>query len=378
MENKYSSKYLIETGIGLQDVDGLKNSLYFLSQADRYVKGEISLDELDKIISSYYENKPNEDERTEEADIVSNRIAQIISDDSFTFTVGQLVSIHKRLFEGVFGHAGKLRDYNFIKKEWVLDGRSVIYGDYHELKNTLEYDFETERNFKYADLSDDKVIEHLATFISNLWQIHAFQEGNTRTTAVFFIKYLRSLGYDITNDVFAKNAWYFDSPVDSKSQYETFVTQELREYVEANFPTINDPAHRAITGLSMGGHGALWLGWRHPEIYGSCGSMSGAVDIMTLKDRFDLDKCLGKYAQNAESWKSHSVMSLVPDLKNGQNIIIDDGAQDFLIKENRALHAALDKKGIKHQYSERPGKHAWNYWVTSLKQHLDYFSKCFK
>ena len=209
MENKYSNKYLIETGIGLQDVDGLKNSAYFLSQADRYVKGEISLDELDKIISSYYENKPNEDERTEEADIVSNRIAQIISDDSFTFTVGQLVSIHKRLFEGVFTHAGKLRDYNFIKREWVLDGRSVVYGDYHELRDTLEYDFESERNFKYADLSEDKVIEHLANFVSNLWQIHAFQEGNTRTTAVFFIKYLRSLGYDVTNDVFAKNAWFF-------------------------------------------------------------------------------------------------------------------------------------------------------------------------
>lgn len=209
MENKYSNKYLIETGIGLQDVDGLKNSTYFLSQADRYVKGEISLDELDKIISSYYENKPSKDERTEEADIVSNRIAQIISDDSFTFTVGQLVSIHKHLFEGVFNHAGKLRDFNFIKKEWVLDGRSVIYGDYHELRSTLEYDFETERNFKYSGLSNEQIIEHLATFISNLWQIHAFQEGNTRTTAVFFIKYLRMLGFDITNDVFAKNAWYF-------------------------------------------------------------------------------------------------------------------------------------------------------------------------
>ena len=209
MENKYSNKYLIETGIGLQDVDGLKNSTYFLSQADRYIKGEISLDELDKIINSYYENKPGEDERTEEADIVSNRIAQIISDDSFTFTVGQLVSIHKRLFEGVFAHAGKLRDYNFIKREWVLDGRSVIYGDYHELKDTLKYDFESERNFKYADLTEDKIIEHLANFVSNLWQIHAFQEGNTRTTAVFFIKYLRSLGYDVTNDVFAKNAWFF-------------------------------------------------------------------------------------------------------------------------------------------------------------------------
>ena len=209
MENKYSNKYLIETGIGLQDVDGLKNSSYFLSQADKYINGEISLDELDKIINSYYENKPGEDARTEEADIVSNRIAQIISNDSFTFTVGQLVSIHKRLFDGVYNHAGKLRDFNFIKKEWVLDGRSVIYGDYHELQSTLEYDFESERKFKYVGLSKDEIIEHLATFVSNLWQIHAFQEGNTRTTAVFFIKYLRSLGFDVTNDVFAKNAWYF-------------------------------------------------------------------------------------------------------------------------------------------------------------------------
>lgn len=209
MENKYSKKYLIETGIGLQDVDGLKNSRYFLSQADKYINGEISLEDLDKLINSYYENKSGENERTEEADIVSNRIAQIISDDSFTFTVGQLVSIHKRLFEGVFGHAGKLRDYNFIKREWVLDGRSVIYGDYHELQTTLEYDFELERKFRYSSLSMDEIIDHLATFVSNLWQIHAFQEGNTRTTAVFFIKYLRSLGFDVTNDVFAKNAWYF-------------------------------------------------------------------------------------------------------------------------------------------------------------------------
>ena len=209
MENKYSNKYLIETGIGLQDVDGLKNSPYFLSQADKYIKGEISLEELDETINSYYENKPNEDERTEEADLVSNRIAQIISEDSFTFTVGQLISIHKRLFEGVFVHAGQLRDYNFSKKEWVLDGRSVIYGDYRELRSTLEYDFEIERSFRYVGLSMDDIIDHLATFISNLWQIHAFEEGNTRTTAVFFIKYLRTLGFDVTNDVFAKNAWYF-------------------------------------------------------------------------------------------------------------------------------------------------------------------------
>lgn len=209
MENNYSSKYLIETGIGLQDVDGLKNSPYFLAQADKYIKGEISLDQLDKLVNAYYENKQGQDDRTIEADIVSNRIAQIISDDSFVFTVGQLVSIHKRLFEDLFSHAGRLRDYNFIKREWVLDGRSVMYGDFHELQSTLEYDFEIERRFKYNGLSMDETIDHLATFISNLWQIHPFKEGNTRTTAVFFIKYLRSLGFDVTNDVFAKNAWYF-------------------------------------------------------------------------------------------------------------------------------------------------------------------------
>lgn len=209
MENNYSSKYLIETGIGLQDVDGLKNSPYFLAQADKYIKGEISLDQLDKLVNAYYENKQGQDDRTIEADIVSNRIAQIISDDSFVFTVGQLVSIHKRLFEDLFSHAGRLRDYNFIKREWVLDGRSVMYGDFHELQSTLEYDFEIERRFKYNGLSMDEIIDHLATFISNLWQIHPFKEGNTRTTAVFFIKYLRSLGFDVTNDVFAKNAWYF-------------------------------------------------------------------------------------------------------------------------------------------------------------------------
>lgn len=175
-----------------------------------------------------------------------------------------------------------------------------------------------------------------------------------------------------------QDGWYFDSPIDPSFQFETFITQELRNYVEQNYRTINDAQHRAITGLSMGGHGALWLGWRHPDLYGSCGSMSGAVDIMTLKDRFKIDKRLGKYAANTQSWRDHSVINLVPTLKNGeQNIIIDDGTQDFLIKENRALHAALDKHGIKHSYSERPGRHSWDYWVKSLTMHLDFFAKHF-
>lgn len=209
MENKYSNKYLIETGIGLQDVDGLKNSSYFISESEKYIRGEITLDELDNVISAYYKNKPEEKERTEEADVVAKRIARIISDDSFSFTVGQLISIHKQLFDGVFGHAGKLRTFNFSKKEWVLDGASVLYSDYRLIESTLQYDFDYERHFNYRGLSMNEIIDHLSIFIANLWQIHAFEEGNTRTTAVFIIKYLRSLGFDVTNDTFAKNAWYF-------------------------------------------------------------------------------------------------------------------------------------------------------------------------
>lgn len=209
MENDYSKKYILETGIGLQDVDRLKNSPYFVKESERYLKGEISLDELDNIIASYYESKPTTEDRSEEADKISIRIARLIGEDSFTFTVGQLLTIHKRLFDGVVEHPGQVRTYNFSKKEWVLDGASVIYGDFRDLEMTLQYDFKTEKQFDYSRLSIDEAIVHLAVFIANLWQIHAFEEGNTRTTAVFAIKYLRSLGFDVTNGTFAKNAWYF-------------------------------------------------------------------------------------------------------------------------------------------------------------------------
>lgn len=209
MEKKYSNNYLIGTGIGLQDVDHLENSKYFLNESQRYIKGEISLEELEETITSYYKNKPDADERTREADEVAQRIAKMISEDTFTFTVGQLLAIHQTLFWGILGHPGKLRKYNFTKDEWVLDGASVTYGDYRELEMTLQYDFSQERNFSYKGLNIDQIIDHLAIFIGNLWQIHVFEEGNTRTTAVFLIKYLRSLGFDITNDTFEKNAWYF-------------------------------------------------------------------------------------------------------------------------------------------------------------------------
>lgn len=209
MQKKYSNKYLIETGIGLQDVDKLQNSSYFINESERYINGDITLEELNEVVNSYYKNNPNNENRTEEADKIAIRIAEILSDDSFTFSPGQFISIHQTLFKGILEHAGELRTYNFTKNEWVLDGDSVTYADYRELEMTLQFDFEIERKFRYNSLTIDETIEHLAIFLANLWQIHAFEEGNTRTAAVFFIKYLRYLGFDVTNDTFAKNAWYF-------------------------------------------------------------------------------------------------------------------------------------------------------------------------
>lgn len=203
--------YAWSTAIGLQAVDGLEPSEHLVQTAIENIEGNISMADAEKRIESYYAANPNrnDDDRTEEADKVSVRIAAIISEKAFTFSPSEYIGIHRKLFGGIYKHAGKIRDYNITKKEWVLDGATVLYGNATELRRTLEYDFEQEKKFSYKGLSTDEIIEHLAFFISRLWQIHIFGEGNTRTTAVFFIKYLRSLGYDATNDIFAENAWYF-------------------------------------------------------------------------------------------------------------------------------------------------------------------------
>ena len=207
---KSDKAYAWQTAVGLQDVDKLRPSEYLLSTAKENIDGNISIDEVKKRIASYYEESAHHvPEGTEEADKVSVHIAEILSDKAFVFSPAQYISIHRRLFEGVFSHVGKIRDYNIRKDEWVLDGASVMYGGALDLRETLDYDFRTEQEFSYADLTMSEIINHLARFVSRLWQIHIFCEGNTRTTAVFFIKYLRSMGFNMTNDVFAKNAWYF-------------------------------------------------------------------------------------------------------------------------------------------------------------------------
>ena len=209
--DKLTRGYAWSTAIGLQAVDGLRPSEYLINTAVQNIEGEITLQEAKYLIDNYYQNRParSDEERTEEADKVSARIAEILSETAFSFTPNEYMSIHRRLFQGIYSHAGKIRDYNITKKEWVLDGATVLYGSASELKATLEYDFAQERNFSYRGLSMDEIIHHLAVFISRLWQIHIFGEGNTRTTAVFFIKYLKTLGFSATNDIFAQNAWYF-------------------------------------------------------------------------------------------------------------------------------------------------------------------------
>ena len=210
--NKAEKAKIWKTAIGLQQVDGLKPSEYLITTAKQNIEGNISFEEVKQRIDSYYEQHPLKDNknRTEEADKVSARIAEILSEQTFTFSPAEYLSIHRRLFQGIYGHAGKMRDYNITKQEWILNGETVLYASALSLKATLEYDFEQEKKFNFKGLSQQEIIEHIAHFISYLWQIHIFGEGNTRTTAIFLIKYLRKLGFkEVNNHMFAEHSWYF-------------------------------------------------------------------------------------------------------------------------------------------------------------------------
>ena len=210
--NKAEKAKVWKTAIGLQQVDGLKPSDYLIETARQNIEGDITIEEVKQLIDNYYKQHPTktEEDRTEEADKVSARVAEILGEQTFTFSPAEYTTIHRRLFRGIYKQAGKIRDYNITKQEWVLNGETVLYASAESLKATLEYDFEQERKFSYKGLSQQEVIEHIAHFISYLWQIHIFGEGNTRTTAIFLIKYLRKLGFKkVNNDLFAEHSWYF-------------------------------------------------------------------------------------------------------------------------------------------------------------------------
>ena len=198
--------------IGLQAVDGLKTSEYLQQTARRNIEGEITIDEARELVKEYYTKKTardNDDADKEEADRVSSNISKLLQSNAFTYSVAGLAAIHRAIFEGVFQHAGRFRDFDISKREWVLQGDSVLYGRWQDLQMTIEYDLEQEHQFDYTNVSKDQMVEHLAKFVAGLWQIHPFGEGNTRTTAIFTIKYLRSQGFRVNNDLFESHSWYF-------------------------------------------------------------------------------------------------------------------------------------------------------------------------
>lgn len=202
-----------QTAIGLQDVDGLKPSAYLINAAKKHIEGDITIDDVKQMLDSYYKSKTArtevEDERTEEADKVSARIEELLTENSFSFSPEYLARIHRHLFNGIYKFAGRYRDYNITKREWVLDGDTVLYASASMIPETLNYDFSQERLVNYAPLNIERAIKQICKFVSGIWQIHPFGEGNTRTTAVFTMKYLQSFGFKVENDMFRDHSWYF-------------------------------------------------------------------------------------------------------------------------------------------------------------------------
>lgn len=210
--DKREKAYAWSTAIGLQAVDGLQTSEYLQQTARRHIEGEISIEEVRNLVKTYYQSKTqreSDDDDKQEADKVSANITKVLSSKTLDFSTSGYISVHRRVFEGVFKYAGTLRKYDITKREWVLDGDTVNYLNWEDLRRAIDYDIEQEKSFSYKGLSSDEMISHISRFVSGLWQIHAFCEGNTRTTAVFTILYLRSIGFQVNNELFANHSWYF-------------------------------------------------------------------------------------------------------------------------------------------------------------------------
>ena len=248
--HKREKGYAWQTAIGLQAVDGLKTSDYLHETARKHIEGDITIDEVKQLVNSYYESRTARkgiEDRTEEADKVSARITELLSEQSFTFSPLEYIAIHRRLFEGIYEHAGKIRDYNITKKERVLNGETVLYEGADSISETLDYDFSREKEYDYKNHGTVEAVSHIAQFISDLWQIHPFGEGNTRTTAVFTIKYLLTFGFDISNETFAHYSWYFRNAL-VRANYNNmpkgiFAT---KQYLEAFFRNLILDEHNEL------------------------------------------------------------------------------------------------------------------------------------
>lgn len=331
-----------QTAIGLQAVDGLNTSDYLLDTAKEHIEGKITIDEAQKRIHSYYEQRSVRTEtenETKEADIVSARIAKLLGEKAFQFSPAEWLSIHRRLFEGVFSHAGQVRQYNITKKEWVLNGDTVTYADWNSIKETLDYDFSTEKQFSYEDLSVDEAVKHLAKFASDIWQIHPFSEGNTRAIAVFMIKYMKTFGFSVNNDAFEKNSWYFRNAL-----------------VRANYNNLQKGVHSTtkflemfFSNLLLDTHYELKNRYMHIDYVEN---NSKSISSKVSKYQFDTLDC---------TLEELAVLELVaknPTIKQ-QELVEATGKSIATIK--RIMKSLQDKNYIRRESGKRYGK-----WEVSV------------
>ena len=327
-----------QTAIGLQAVDGLQTSEYLLDTAKEHIEGNISIDEAQKRIQSYYEQRTERTESevaTKEADIVSTRIAKLLGEKSFQFSPAEWMTIHRRLFEGVFKHAGQVRAYNITKKEWVLNGDTVIYADFNSIRDTLDYDFATEKQFSYEGLSVEAAVKHLAKFASDIWQIHPFCEGNTRATAVFMIKYMKTFGFRVNNDAFQKNSWYFRNAL-----------------VRANYNNLQKDIYATTKFLEMFFSNLLLetnyeLKNRYMHVDFVASEKSQSINSEAPKYQFDTLEC---------TLEELAVLELVankPEIKQ-QELVDATGKSIATVK--RIMKSLQDKKYIRRESGKRYGK----------------------
>ena len=344
--------------IGLQAVDGLKTSEYLQETARRNIEGEISIDEARELVKQYYITKTihDKDDDKEEADKVSGNISKLLQTDAFTYSVGGFAAIHKAIFEGVFKHAGKFREYDISKKEWVLRGDSVLYGRWQDLQMSIKYDLEQERQFDYSGLNQEQMVEHLASFVAGLWQIHPFREGNTRTTAIFTIKYLRSQGFEVNNELFAEHSWYFRNAL-----------------VRANYRNLKKSVNyepvflvRFFRNLLMGENNTLKNRymminppeeWKMPEseqvpgqVQDKYWTSTGQVQDKFHTENYDIKNLVKVIGKNQLS---------VKDMMNGLNL---KGRDNFL---NIYLIPAMNEGFVRMLYPEKPHHPRQKYLLTT-------------
>lgn len=327
-----------QTAIGLQAVDGLNTSAYLLDTAKDHIEGKITIDEAQKRIQSYYEQRSDRTEienETKEADIVSARIAKLLGEKAFQFSPAEWLTIHRRLFEGVFSHAGQVRQYNITKKEWVLNGDTVIYADWNSIKDTLDYDFATEKQFSYEGLSVEAAVKHLAKFASDIWQIHPFSEGNTRATAVFMIKYMKTFGFLVNNDAFEKNSWYFRNAL-----------------VRSNYNNIRRGVHSTTKFLEMFFSNLLLdtdyeLKNRTMHIDYMDENSSQSVNPKTQKSQFDTLDC---------TLEEIAVLELLAKNPAIKQQVLADAMGKSLATVKRVMKSLQEKQYIRRENGKRYGK----------------------